>query len=368
VSAIKAWTWQAIDRVQVRVMKVTDGLSVPLVRTEVFQRNKQLEAVGRTQLLAELEGYVTTLTNHPNAPNRSGLNYDPAGSTVRDDANTDLSLYEAFSHWSTAPHPIGETLNLSRSFWVDIATIDLENGESYWIFAAPEFTDAAAMLHAIDTSSQPAPLDPSSPVVFEWNYRPTGRFDVRAYIRPVTRVFDATFPPPEPPTTLTDNNLMRRSNGWLAIGTQPWLAYDSSSEMEMHIATACDLAQRLVDVFRQSIPSNPMKTLGELIEEADQLDEFRDAVVAVLHDSAGLGNRPAPNGATLLDYYLQRFLPPRLEFSGSSSADDEAICKGQARSFHACIQDWDARLTLSGWCNQLRAALGSTRPSILGLE
>jgi hypothetical protein len=190
----------------------------------------------------------------------------PKDVTIDDEAKRPLR--GLCGDWSARPYPLAEWMQLRMIFTVDKAVLD----------TVPDGTNMAAV--PVFDDIQPTVAGPDfAGLLWQFTDRATPAADVQfiAFVNPSLK---------SDPLAIGDS-FIDLSSYWIKKKND-WRASRVTDQLAGRIAAAMDPAQRLIDAMRAS--------LQNAVESNLQLQEKRDAVLAALRDTAGLGLFPKPDG------------------------------------------------------------------------
>jgi len=236
------------------------------------------------QLITDVETSISTMNWRWNPPNAAGA----ANNIEMIDINPAAKPLRAFlMSTGTSNQPVPQLLNLSRIFRVKTTWFNtLAPGTK--LVAAPVLSDAITQTDPVLQGSfwtwsyetPPTVPAPSVPVA-------ATPLNLMAYIEPAANV--------AAPATATAS-LIRLSDYW--IGSVDPRPDQMLSTIEADVANFLDLGQRMIDALRANLTAIGFcESLAEL--PISPITTLRDAILAALRDSAGLGLWKLPDGGHL---------------------------------------------------------------------
>ena len=226
--------------------------------------------------------------------------------------------------------------------------------------------------------------------MFRWRYQQPitikGReFPLYAYVFGFPYTTGTLTPPPaeNPPRRAAGKAPVLDPNKSLWVKKQKtgWFTHDWVSEMQPRLASGFDLAQRLIDWFRQLVAAHEKAVAAHQKEkDAEKRPDWpltvrglRHAVFLALRDTSGPGAMIPPTGNSLVDFCIEDWNPQPTPPTGSRPAagsspdpvrlEDRIRFAAGSRSFRDAVQRSHKRLILDDWRADVRAALPDLKES-----
>ena len=260
------------------------------------------------------------------------LAFGEAGDTVGDRASrlllqmpaddgpevADASLDQLLAYWSTLPTPVGQALNVSHCFRYNAQQ------QNHIVFA-PVFT-IDGVTYTPDTT-----LTELGSGFGHWVWPYTSDSGTGLTFSALVRPLRTTAKPNGSQIDLSTQWVKTASGQPRGVFTENWL-----TALESNLATSFDLAQRLIDAFRN---------LWKVDEFRNAVDvaKMRRAILVSLRDQADMGFRRRSDSLSLFDELVMRCRERAVE-----TGVDPAIFRSMVRVFKSTLIQYD-RMALPTW-------------------